>query len=60
MIVLDACVLIAHFDADDALHEDAGDLHQSVADQPFRVSPVTEAGVLAALHLRYPGPAHRR
>lgn len=46
MIVLDACVLIAHFDASDALHEDAGELLQSVADQPLRVSPITEAEVL--------------
>ncbi len=46
MIVLDACVLIAHFDADDALHEDARNLLRSVADEPFRASPLTEAEVL--------------
>ena len=46
MIVLDARVLIAHFDAGDALHYDAGDLLRSVADQPLRMSPITEAEVL--------------
>ncbi|HXB46614.1 MAG TPA: type II toxin-antitoxin system VapC family toxin [Streptosporangiaceae bacterium] len=47
MIVLDACVLIAHFDAEDALHEDARNLLRSVADEPFRTSPLTQAEVLA-------------
>lgn len=46
MIVLDACVLIAHFDAEDALHEDAKNLLRSVADEPFRASPLTQAEVL--------------
>jgi predicted nucleic acid-binding protein len=46
MIVLDARVLIAHFDVGDALHDDAGDLLRSVADQPLRMSPITEAEVL--------------
>lgn len=46
MIVLDACVLIAHLDAEDALHEDARNLLRSVADEPFRTSPLTQAEVL--------------
>ena len=46
MIVLDACVLIAHFDADDALHKNAGNLLRSLADEPFRASPLTQAEVL--------------
>jgi predicted nucleic acid-binding protein len=46
MIVLDASVLIAHFDADDALHENADDLLRSVVDQSLRASPITEAEVL--------------
>lgn len=46
MIVLDACVLIAHFDAENALHEDARNLLRSVADEPFRTSPLTQAEVL--------------
>lgn len=46
MIVLDACVLIAHFDAEDALHKDARNLLRSVADEPFRTSPLTQAEVL--------------
>jgi len=46
VIVLDACVLIAHFDAEDALHEDAKNLLRSVADEPFRASPLTQAEVL--------------
>jgi predicted nucleic acid-binding protein len=46
VIVLDACVLIAHFDAEDALHEDARNLLRSVADEPFRTSPLTQAEVL--------------
>jgi predicted nucleic acid-binding protein len=46
VIVLDACVLIAHFDAEDALHEDARNLLRSVADQALRTSPLTQAEVL--------------
>jgi predicted nucleic acid-binding protein len=46
VIVLDACVLIAHFDAEDALHEDARNLLRSVADEPFRTSPLTQTEVL--------------
>jgi predicted nucleic acid-binding protein len=46
VIVLDACVLIAHFDAEDALHEDARNLLRSVADEPFGTSTLTQAEVL--------------
>ena len=46
MIVLDASVLIAHFDADDVLHADASELLLSVAEEPLRASPLTEAEVL--------------
>jgi predicted nucleic acid-binding protein len=46
VIVLDASVLIAHFDAEDALHEDARNLLRSVADKPFRASILTQAEVL--------------
>jgi predicted nucleic acid-binding protein len=46
VIVLDASVLIAHLDADDALHADASDLLRSVAEEPLRASPLTEAEVL--------------
>jgi predicted nucleic acid-binding protein len=44
--VLDACVLIAHFDAEDALHEDASNLLRSLADELFRTSVLTQAEVL--------------
>ena len=47
MIVLDACVLIAHFDETDALHKEAGKLLRSVADQPLGASTLTLAEVLA-------------
>ncbi len=47
MIILDASVLIAHLDAEDALHDDARCLLRSVADEPFRTSPLTQAEVLA-------------
>ena len=47
MIILDARVLIAHFDAQDALHEDARNLLRSVADESFRTSPITQAAVFA-------------
>jgi predicted nucleic acid-binding protein len=46
VIVLDACVLIAHFDAEDALHEDARNLLWSLADEPFGTSALTQAEVL--------------
>lgn len=46
MIVLDACVLIAHFDETDAFHQDAGTLLRSVADQPLGASTLTLAEVL--------------
>jgi predicted nucleic acid-binding protein len=46
VIVLDACVLIAHFDAGDALHDDASNLLRSVADELFGTSPLTQAEVL--------------
>jgi predicted nucleic acid-binding protein len=46
VIVLDASVLIAHFDEADAFHEDAGELLRSVADEPLGASPVTLAEVL--------------
>jgi predicted nucleic acid-binding protein len=47
VIILDACVLIAHFDAEDALHEDARSLLRGIADEAFRTSPITQAEVLA-------------
>jgi len=46
VIIIDASVLIAHFDADDALHEDARRLLRSAAEEPFRTSPLTQAEVL--------------
>jgi predicted nucleic acid-binding protein len=46
VIVLDACVLIAHFDADDALHEHADQLLEMTADEQLLASPITEAEVL--------------
>ena len=46
MIVLDASVLIAHFDAADALHERAGALLLDIADEPFGASPLSLAEVL--------------
>jgi predicted nucleic acid-binding protein len=46
VIVLDACVLIAHFDETDAFHQDAGALLRSVADQPLGASTLTLAEVL--------------
>lgn len=46
MIVLDACILIAHFDASDVLHAKADELLWSVADQRLRMSQITEAEVL--------------
>lgn len=46
MIVLDACVLIAHFDADDALHDLAHELLASLAEDELLASPITQAEVL--------------
>lgn len=48
MIVLDACVLIAHFDATDAHHDRAGELLRLAADQDqsLGASPITLAEVL--------------
>jgi predicted nucleic acid-binding protein len=46
VIVLDACVLIAHFDETDVFHKDAGALLGSAADEPLGASPVTLAEVL--------------
>jgi len=46
VIVLDACVLIAHFDQSDAFHDDAGKLLSSAAEESLAASPVTLAEVL--------------
>ncbi|MGQ0841654.1 type II toxin-antitoxin system VapC family toxin [Actinokineospora sp.] len=46
MIVLDACVLIAHLDARDAHHERATRLLATTGDIPLRVSALTMAEVL--------------
>lgn len=48
MIVLDASVLIAHFDATDSHHDRAGELLLRAADQeqPLAASPITLAEVL--------------
>jgi predicted nucleic acid-binding protein len=46
VIVLDASVLIAHFDEADAFHQDASELLRSVADEPLGATPVTLAEVL--------------
>ncbi len=48
MIVLDASVLIAHFDATDVHHDRAGELLLLAADQdrPLGASPITLAEVL--------------
>lgn len=46
MIVLDASVLIAHFDADDALHGRASTLLRSRAEEQFAASALTVAEVL--------------
>lgn len=46
MIVLDARVLIAHFDETDAFHQHAGTLLRSVAAQPLGASTPTLAEVL--------------
>lgn len=46
MIVLDASVLIAHFDHDDALHTRATEKLLDVADQQFGASSITLAEML--------------
>lgn len=46
MIVLDACVLIAHFDQTDAFHDDAGKLLSLAAEESLAASPLTLAEVL--------------
>lgn len=47
MIVVDACVLIAHLDADDPHHERARALLLDVADEPLGASAMSLAEVLA-------------
>jgi predicted nucleic acid-binding protein len=46
VIVLDACVLIAHLDASDAHHDRGFQLLQSLAEEPFAASALTLAEVL--------------
>ncbi len=46
MIVLDASILIAHFDSTDVHHERARELLLDVADEPIGASPLTLAEVL--------------
>jgi predicted nucleic acid-binding protein len=46
VIVVDASVLIAHLDEDDALHSQAVERLLAVADQPLACSPITLAEVL--------------
>ena len=46
MIILDASVLIAHLDADDAHHERATRLLLDMIDKPLGASPLTLAEVL--------------
>jgi predicted nucleic acid-binding protein len=46
MIVLDASVLIAHLDADDAHHVRANELLQSFSPEPLGASPITLAEVM--------------
>ncbi len=46
MIVLDACVLIAFLDPDDAHHQRAKDLLLENADERFATTPVNHAEVL--------------
>ena len=52
MIVVDASVLIAHLDEQDALHARAGDALLAAADRRLGCSPITLAEVLV-------GPARR-
>jgi len=47
VIIFDARVLIAHLDAEDALHEDARNLLRSMANESFGTSPITQAAVFA-------------
>jgi predicted nucleic acid-binding protein len=51
VIVVDASVLIAHLDENDALHDRAVDALIASAEQPLGCSPITLAEVLV-------GPAH--
>lgn len=46
MIVLDASVLIAHLDASDVHHRQAGAILRDAADEPLAASPITLAEVL--------------
>ena len=46
MIVLDACVLIAHLDASDAHHDRAFELLQGLAEESLAASALTLAEVL--------------
>ena len=46
MIVVDASVLIAHLDGNDALHERATEALLGAAEQPLGCSPITLAEVL--------------
>ena len=48
MIVVDASVLIAHLDENDALHSRAVDALLATAEQPLACSPITLAEVLVA------------
>ena len=48
MIVLDASVLIAHLDADDAHHAHADQLLADTSPEPLGASPITLAEVLVA------------
>lgn len=53
MIVIDASVLIAHLDENDALHDRAVEALLAAAEQPLACSPITLAEVLV-------GPARAR
>ena len=46
MIVVDASVLVAHLDENDALHDRAVDVLLASAEQPLACSPITLAEVL--------------
>jgi predicted nucleic acid-binding protein len=48
VIVLDACVLIAHLDAGDAHHDQASRLLAELAGQPKTINVLTRAEVLVA------------
>jgi len=45
-VVLDACVVIAHFEANDAHHERATKLLEGIADRQLEISTLTLAEVL--------------